>query len=391
MACLDENQVLALVEGRLRGEELSAAQDHLDGCADCLDLVGAMQQSADDKPARSHTSAGEIHFDANVATLDHSQAQFRPLSESEELDLRKGSQIGRYEVERTIGRGGMGVVYLARDPKLGRQVALKLVKPSLHGDERAEHFERRLMREARAMAKLAHPNVLTIYDVGLESSGQVFLASEWVDGGTLEDWMRDGPHSWPSVVRQYREAAQGLLAAHAAGLIHRDFKPSNVMVGNDGRVRVFDFGLVKALPGSIGEITTQLSGGFVVGTPAYMAPEQMIGKQADERSDQFSFCASLYEGLAGTRPFAGRNITELLSNISKGEIEEPKKIPKWLWEMMSRFHGSRCGNSEQGPVLSPSKARGGRTGFGGCVGRHCHRWRDLYARGIGRFPMRRYP
>jgi tetratricopeptide (TPR) repeat protein len=321
MACLDENQVLALVHGRLSGDELQAAQEHLDGCMDCLDLVGFYQQSA------------EITQDDDE-THDH---EFVPLSESEEIELNatQGSKIGRYEVIRSLGRGGMGVVYLARDPELDRPVALKLVKPSLQADERADHFEKRLMREARAMAKLAHPNVLTIYDVGIQE-GSVFLASEWVDGCTLDEWMSEGPHRWPPVAARFREAARGLVAAHAAGLVHRDFKPSNVMVGKDERVRVFDFGLVKSTTGSIGDVTTQLSGNFVVGTPAYMSPEQMVGKAADERSDQFSFCASLYEALAGVRPFTGRNLTELLTNIGSGKLDEPKKIPKWLWDMIKR-------------------------------------------------------
>jgi tetratricopeptide (TPR) repeat protein len=321
MACLDENQVLALVHGRLKGDELVQAQQHLDSCVDCLDLVGFYQQSAQG-------------VEDEVETHDH---DFVPLTESEEIDLKapEGSKIGRYEVIRSLGRGGMGVVYLAQDPKLGRRVALKLVKPSLSSDERADHFEKRLMREARAMARLAHPNVLTIYDVGIQE-GQVFMASEWVDGGTLDEWMKEGPHRWPAIAQRFREAARGLVAAHAAGLIHRDFKPSNVMVGKDERVRVFDFGLVKSTTANIGDITTQLSGNFVVGTPAYMAPEQMVGKTADERSDQFSFCASMYEALAGVRPFTGRNLTELLTNIGSGKLEEPKKIPKWLWEVIRR-------------------------------------------------------
>jgi len=316
MACLDENQVVALVHGRLTGPALRDAQEHLDSCIDCLDLVGMFQQTTLD------------------ATQDH---DFVPLTESVQIDLNAppGSQIGRYEVIRAVGRGGMGVVYLARDPQLDRAVALKLVRPSLQEDERADHFERRLMREARAMAKLSHPNVLTIYDVGLHGQ-QVFLASEWIDGCTLDEWIGEGPHGWRSVVKRFTFAARGLAAAHRAGLVHRDFKPSNVMLGKDDRVHVFDFGLVKAIQPSVGDITTQLSGQFVVGTPAYMSPEQMTGEAADERSDQFSFCVALYEALAERRPFSGRNITDILSNIGAGQVVEPKKIPKWLWDMVRR-------------------------------------------------------
>lgn len=329
MACLDENQVVALVQGKLSGDELRRAQMHLDECEDCLELVGMFQQATMD--------------DATLdATLDPALDPTRnddhiPLTASLQLDLsvKPGTQIGRYEVVRSIGRGGMGVVYLARDPQLDRAVALKLVRPSLQEDERAGHFERRLMREARAMAKLSHPNVLTIYDVGLHGE-QVFLASEWIDGCTLEEWMSRGPHRWRSVVKRFAAAARGLAAAHREGLVHRDFKPSNVMLGKDDRVLVFDFGLVKASQPSVGDITTQLSGQFVVGTPAYMAPEQMTGDVADERSDQFSFCVALYEALSGSRPFAGRNITELLSNISEGQFDEIKKVPKWLSDMLRR-------------------------------------------------------
>lgn len=340
MACLDENEVVALASGSLTGPALSNAQEHLDSCTECLDLVAMFQQSSAEDSGESDNSQSSL-----------AENQFVPLSESEEINLnaKEGSTIGRYAVVRAIGRGGMGVVYLARDPNLDRMVAIKLVKPSLKGDERAEHFERRLMREARAMAKLTHPNVLTIFDVG-KHQNQVFLASEWVDGSTLEDWIGESTHRWQSVLQPFAGAARGLVAAHAAGLIHRDFKPSNVMVGKDGRVLVFDFGLVKSVKASLDDITTQLSGNFIVGTPAYMSPEQMIGDPADARSDQFSFCASLYESIAGKRPFAGRSLMELLANIKAGKIEEPKNIPKWLWDMLKR--GLRRNPEERFPSMS---------------------------------------
>ena len=217
MACLDENQVVALVHGTLTGTALREAQEHLDTCIDCLDLVGMFQQSTLDDDA-----LGNETLDVGSESSPD-DAEYVPLTASLQMDLSvpPGSQIGRYEVSRSIGRGGMGVVYLARDPQLDRAVALKLVRPSLQEDERADHFERRLMREARAMAKLSHPNVLTIYDVGLHGD-QVFLASEWIDGCTLEEWMRQGPHRWRSVARQFVSAAKGLAAAHRAGLVHRD-------------------------------------------------------------------------------------------------------------------------------------------------------------------------
>jgi len=204
----------------------------------------------------------------------------------------------------------MGVVFRAYDPRLDRKVALKLVRPDVDGATET------LLREAQAQARLSNPNVITIYDVG-SHQGQVYLAMELVEGTTASEWLVSRPRRWREVLRVFREAGQGLAAAHAAGLVHRDFKPSNVLVGSDGRVRVTDFGLARvmaepeaAAEHPLGDPSRKIlhahltATGTVRGTPSYMAPEQFQGAAADARSDLFAFCVSLYEALYGELPFS---------------------------------------------------------------------------------------
>ncbi|APR79031.1 serine/threonine protein kinase [Minicystis rosea] len=206
---------------------------------------------------------------------------------------------------RAIGEGGMGVVYLARDERLARDVALKL------GSKVANAPLERLVGEARALAKLAHPNVVVVHEVG-EVDGRLFVAMEHVDGGTARAWVNAEERGWRAIVELYCAAGDGLAAAHAAGLSHRDFKPDNVLVGADGRPRVADFGLARSL-----EIEPGESDG-PAGTQAYMAPEQKAGGKPDARDDQFSFCVSLWEALYGARPFdAGSRATKAPRHIER--------------------------------------------------------------------------
>ncbi|MEM9459954.1 MAG: serine/threonine-protein kinase, partial [Myxococcota bacterium] len=231
-----------------------------------------------------------------------------------------GTQVGPYVVIDTLGQGGMGRVYRAFDAKLSRQVALKVLRRDLESQEQT-----RLVREARVMAQLSHPNVVQVYEVG-EHRGQTFVVMELVQGQTLRTWQRQPSRpSWRSCVRVYRQAGAGLAAAHEQELVHRDFKPSNVVIDDKGRARVLDFGLARTAAdpstdgqrnknkitssdssrttGRVAERLTQT--GVVVGTLAYMPPEQMLGDPVDARGDQFSFCVSLYEALYGVRPFEG--------------------------------------------------------------------------------------
>jgi tetratricopeptide (TPR) repeat protein len=227
-------------------------------------------------------------------------------------ELTRGTPVGRYIVLERIGEGGMGVVYKAYDPDLERNVALKLVRADSRNPDHRLRLRARLLREAQTLARLAHPNVITVHDVGTHDDS-VFVAMELVDGETLTRVLADEAPSLPRILELFSAAARGLAVAHEVSIIHRDFKPDNVIVGRDGRVRVLDFGLARAIRGELDEAGGPIGGAvdgrttqsrLIVGTPAYMAPEQRAGNELDERADQFSFCVALYEALFGARPDA---------------------------------------------------------------------------------------
>ncbi len=268
-------------------------------------------------------------------------------------------RVGRYQVVGRIGTGGMGVVYRAHDPELARDVAVKLMNAEAIGDDQTATARARLVREARAMARLAHPNVIHVYDVGAVEDG-VFIAMELVEGASLATWLRAGPdgarRDWREVLRAYVDAGRGLAAAHAAGIVHRDFKPENVLVGSDGRVRVGDFGLAGTptlgeqesaddmhlvegdvdVGGLAGSLTRT---GALLGTPRYMAPEQEHGALASARSDQFSFCVALYEGLYGRPPFDGDTVGRYRRNVRAGRVVGPgldTKVRGWVYAEIVR-------------------------------------------------------
>ena len=268
--------------------------------------------------------AAPPRIDASVATRisDISFLQDRdPAAEHDPVPAR----IGRFLVLKVVGSGGMGQVFAAYDPKLDRHVALKLV-PRADG---SGEWQDRLVREAQAMARLSHPNVVTVHEVDTTADGQLHVVMELVEGQDLARHLAAEPRPWRDVLALFRAAGEGLAAAHAAGLVHRDFKPANVLVGVDGRVRVADFGLAhgrnSAESYSAGPPSLALSNyvtrfGAVIGTPAYMAPEQHDGGVTDARSDIFAFCVALWEALYGVRPFAGSTMTERLQAIRRGEL-----------------------------------------------------------------------
>ncbi|MCH9684643.1 MAG: serine/threonine-protein kinase [Deltaproteobacteria bacterium] len=254
--------------------------------------------------------------------------------------------IGRYIVVAEAGSGGMGRVYRAYDPKLHREVALKMLKLA-----RAQTSDMaRVMREAQAMAQLSHPNVVPVYDVE-RAGASVFIAMEYVAGKTLRHWARER-HPWPRVLEVYIQAGRGLAAAHAAGIVHRDFKPANAILGEDGRVRVMDFGLARgvdidvsgpqALPshsGSDFSLSDPLTeAGTVMGTPAYMAPEQAQGIVADAASDQYSFCVALFGGLFGARPFRADDAKAMRRAKARKAIDYPAghDVPMWVQRVVER-------------------------------------------------------
>ncbi len=267
-----------------------------------------------------------------------------PSPSGDDLLQDRPVSVGRMLILYKLGEGGMGVVYAAYDPELDRKVAVKMIRP----DRAAGPDGRtRLLREAQALARLSHPNVVGIYDVGTHGQ-QVWLAMEFVDGTTVRAWLKARRRSWREIVAVFKQAAQGIDTAHRAGLLHRDLKPTNIMIGDDERIRVMDFGLARdTVAVDSGEANGRLrataseltQSGSVPGTPAYMAPEQFIGFPADERTDQFSFCVALWEALYGERPFAddsfvGRNPSVL---ASKTDISTwGMRIPRWLRKVVER-------------------------------------------------------
>jgi tetratricopeptide (TPR) repeat protein len=270
---------------------------------------------------------------------------------SEGMGLSRGATVGRYVILGRLGTGAMGVVFTAHDPELDRIVALKLLRPRGNA-QRMVTGHRRLLAEAQALARLSHPHVVVVHDVG-EHEGLVFVAMEFVEGRTLAAWLEQGSHPWTEVLEVMTQAGRGLAAAHARDLVHRDFKPDNVMLGNDGRVRVMDFGLVRAADGTSTEdsvhdvsrprmpaLSLMLTvGEGMVGTPAYASPEQLAGGRGGAAGDQFSFCVTLWEALHGRRPFVAETLPELAAKILGGEIAEPPpeaRVPSWLRRIVER-------------------------------------------------------
>ncbi|MBK6920799.1 MAG: serine/threonine protein kinase [Deltaproteobacteria bacterium] len=236
--------------------------------------------------------------------------------------------IGRYVVTGKLGAGGMGVVYRAFDPQLQRTVAIKLVRPRRARDPAAAEHHARLLREARALAALSHPNVVPVFDVG-EHDGGMFVAMQLIEGDNMQRWLAREQPPWRRILGVFRAAGRGLAAAHTAGLVHRDFKPANVLVGDDGRVRVVDFGLARAALGederAEGRLDPELFGsvtqvGVLVGTPLYMAPEQFVGGAADARADQYAFCVAFFEALYGHAPFVGPELRPMLAAKRRGQV-----------------------------------------------------------------------
>jgi tetratricopeptide (TPR) repeat protein len=286
VACLDENAFAEFIEGKLSSEDEHSFDSHVASCRDCRTLLGQYARSL-------------------FASVKNEGAAPAPLL--------VGERVGRYVILSWLGSGAMGVVYRAYDPELDRLVALKLWRGELAGE----------LQEARAMARVAHPNVVHVYETGV-FRGRVFMAMEFIDGPTLREWQREGARGWREVVLVYTQAGRGLAAAHAAQIVHRDFKPENVLVLRDGSAKVTDFGL--ALAGS----------GRLAGTPAYMAPEQRRGS-ATPKSDQYGFCVALYEALHGVHPWARR-------------AAPSRRVPAWVNACVAR--GMQLAPEDRYPTMA---------------------------------------
>ncbi len=333
-----EALLVDLLDGRLPEAAVGSLILHLDGCNACRALVAA----AAAQPAPT-------------------------IAESARGPLPRLTPVGRYIVLDPVGVGSMGAVYAAYDPELDRKVALKLLRADalvLPAPAPAHvspgELAGRLLREAQALARLSHPNVVAAYDVGAFGDG-IFIAMELAEGGTLADWLAER-RSVPQIVELLRQAGEGLAAAHAAGIVHRDFKPANVLLGRDGRVRVGDFGLSRSsvsAPGSplpraalMVAATTSTQTGTLIGTPAYMAPEQWAGAASDARTDLFGFSVTLHEALYGVRPFSGATPAELRAAIARNEVcpaPADSRVPPSLRRVVLR--GLRADPAERYPSM----------------------------------------
>ncbi|MEZ4300453.1 MAG: serine/threonine-protein kinase [Polyangiaceae bacterium] len=333
-------------------EDLEEREAYLDGLAnvppDVIKNVRRVLRNADRMPET---------FLCSTALSPITQPSGLPAGVRVEAWDLSGTSIGRLRLIERLGEGSMGEVYSAHDEQLDRKVAVKLVKPGVgSGADTSE----RLLREAKTLARLSHPNVVQVHEAGTFRE-RVYLAMELVRGKGLDKWMKEqaGKASWREVLALFLPAGEGLFAAHRAGLVHRDFKPANVLVGEDGRVRVVDFGLARseATPEQVqagilaaersrvepseteGRLASLTETGGILGTPAYMSPEQWLGKKVDGRSDQFSFCVALYEALYGKRPYDAPTRSKLARLAIEGGYAPPPRttaVPKWLWPIVER-------------------------------------------------------
>jgi hypothetical protein len=350
-ACPSHEELQALLEGRAGAEREADLADHLGGCAACraaLDSIAAgacpaelwVRKLREERVELGPAMRGVLStMGTHGPALEPRSAQAVAGDEPSLLDPPDGpdciGRLGRYRVLKRVGRGGMGVVFQARDPLLGRLVAIKVLTPHLGGDATARE---RFLREARAAAAINHPNVVTIYEIQ-EIAGRLLLVMEFVDGVSLQERLAGRvPFSLPEIVRIGVQAATGLAAAHARGLVHRDVKPANILLARPGdQVKITDFGLARATDDAG---VTQL--GVILGTPAYMAPEQALGQAVDHRADLFSLGSVLYALCTGRPPYAGSTTLAVIRLVADGSPlslgASAPAIPPWLAEVVSRLH-----------------------------------------------------
>jgi tetratricopeptide (TPR) repeat protein len=307
-----------------------------------------------EEPQVGSVELAGVHPDRSVDPIEMLQARNRAHAALFGESLSSGQfppiQVDRYQLISKAGSGGLGTVWKAHDPKLDREVAIKLLRRDrLRTGERAR---KQLMAEAALMARIAHPNVVRVYDVGEavvdfgpsvnDDKSQLFIVMEFVDGKTLRRWQAEGPHGVAEVLAVYSQAAAGLIAAHEANLVHGDFKPDNVLIDDRGRVLVTDFAVTRNIvrdrveyelstlespsESERNRVRESVLAAVIVGTPAYMSPEQLDGEVPDARSDQFGFCVALWEAVTGDRPFPGRTFAALREAIAAGPPPFPAGV-----------------------------------------------------------------
>ena len=312
-ACPSDERLASVLDGTIGAEDRDAVERHADGCARCSETLVHLARAY--LEPRAAETVPDSHPPAALAA--------RPEV--------------RYRLGTWLGEGGMGVVYRAHDRVLQRDVALKLMR--VDGDDPASQ-RARLLREGRAMARVSDPHVVSVFDVGEDAAG-VFIVMELVRGETLRSYLAM-PRTFDEIRARFVEAARGLAAAHASSVVHRDFKPENVLVGSDGRARVTDFGIARPLSPETAPISSRWSQeatNGMAGTPAYMAPEQLAGDAVDAATDQYALAISLYEALYGQRPFSQRTTAERLAAMRRGpqpSVARRKDVPGWVWPVIAR-------------------------------------------------------
>ena len=343
-ACPSVDALFAHVAGYLSTDETAALEAHLAHCDACCVVLAEAGRSL---VSGADSSASALSSSAALPAASASAPAPRALP-------KVGDRVGRYLLMDVLGRGAMGIVFAAYDPELDRKVAVKLVRMGERGVGTLDpELEARLLGEAQAMARLAHPNVVPVHDIGSVDGG-IYLAMELVTGATLRAWLAAAPRTWRAIVDTFLHAGAGLAAAHAVGIVHRDFKPDNVLVHESGRVFVTDFGLARVTTREVSasalgasDLTTselrKTRAGTIIGTPAYMAPEQLNSGQlgpdpVDLRADIFAFGASLYEALYRTRPYPGATLGELEQALRRGTPQPPppSAVPGWVRRVVLR-------------------------------------------------------
>jgi tetratricopeptide (TPR) repeat protein/tRNA A-37 threonylcarbamoyl transferase component Bud32 len=327
---------------------------HIRECANCqarylpmaLHNSALTQTNFDSPAARNRKHSRDTPVQRKLVTDAPGLEDTHVSGERQAVDLtgssiQKGEALDRYVILDRLGAGGMGEVFSAWDPVLDRKVAVKVLRPDFEGSELGEELKERLLHEAQALAKLSHPNVVTVHDVGL-AGDRVYLAMEFAEGRTLKQWLEQKPKpSWQSTLEVFLAAGEGLVAAHTQGITHRDFKPDNVVVGSEGRVRVMDFGLAHGrtektdTPGGTRRSIT--GPGAMLGTPAYMSPEALHGQATDFRSDEFGFCVALFEAFYGFRPFEGATPGALVVEIEANRVRpapRDTKVPRRIHQLL---------------------------------------------------------
>jgi len=332
--CPGENTLLDYAGGLLGSASVLEIDRHVDACSSCQVVLGRWLRA--ESPAHRESPDG--------ADIDLAGAATRAP------ELERGASLHRYVLLKPLGTGGMGLVFAAYDPLLDRTVAIKVLRHEV-ATAMSSSARIRMLREARAMASLSHPNVVAVHDAGL-FHGRVYLAMEYLEGGSLADWLKASPRRWKEIRDVFVQAGRGLAAAHERGLVHRDFKPQNVLFSGNGRVKISDFGLVRptggaagspqpaplpalegldpqlaALHGPPGERTVTATG-TLMGTPGYIAPEQRRGLAPDSRADQYSFCASLHLALYGRLP--------AVAAAMAAPPRAPSRVPDWLDRLVAR-------------------------------------------------------